>query len=144
MVIFLLAMVIRNVMTIASEKMTVFRWSENWLFRHRCPIGEHTDKRQKTERPLPDAETAEMYIYTLSEKTLQALKWAGPYPYEPALMAYRETLSHPVIEKTTDEVPVCYIPRRSQAPATRYSGRSREQRKPDGQTSCRQRHHASA
>ncbi len=71
MVIFVLAMVIRIVMTIASTKMTVFRWPENSLFRHRSPHGERTGKLQKAETLLTDAETAEMYIYTLSEKTLR-------------------------------------------------------------------------
>ena len=68
---FLLAMVIRIVMTIASKKMMVSGRSENCLFRHRCPLGEHTDKLQKATKPSPDAETLKMYIYTLSEKSLQ-------------------------------------------------------------------------
>ncbi len=77
MVIFVLAMVIRIVMTIASTKMTVFRWPENSLFRHRIPHGERTGKLQKAETLLTDAETAEMYIYTLSEKTLRL--WGYPH-----------------------------------------------------------------
>ncbi len=64
MVIFLLAMVITFLMTIAGEKMTVFGWPENCRFRHRHPLGERTGKLQKPEKPSPDAETAEMYIYT--------------------------------------------------------------------------------
>ena len=71
MVILVLAMVIRIVMTIASEKMVVFGWSENGHFRHRHLLGERTDKVQKTETASPNAKRAEMNIYTLSEKTLQ-------------------------------------------------------------------------
>ncbi len=54
MVIFLLAMVITFLMTIASTLKVVFRWSENGLFRHRCTLGERTGKRQKAEKPSPD------------------------------------------------------------------------------------------
>ena len=71
MVILVLAMVITILMTIASTEMTVFGWSENCRFRHRRPLGERTDKLQKPEKPSPDAETREMYIYAISEKTLQ-------------------------------------------------------------------------
>ncbi len=49
MVILVLAMVIRIVMTIASEKMAVFGWSENGHFRHRHLLGERTDKLWKGE-----------------------------------------------------------------------------------------------
>ena len=75
---------------------------------------------------------------------LQDIKKAGTHLGEPALMANRGTLSHPIIEKTTDEIPTCCIPRHSQAPTTRYLGRYREQRKPGEQTSYRQQRHASA
>ena len=44
MVIFLLAMVITILMTIASTKKVVCVVSENCLFRHRCPLGECTGK----------------------------------------------------------------------------------------------------
>ena len=44
MVIFVLAMVITFLMTIASEKMMVSGWPENGCFRHRSPHGERTDK----------------------------------------------------------------------------------------------------
>ncbi len=71
MVIFSLAMVITILMTIASEKMTVSRWPENGRFRHRCPLGERTDKTQKPEMPSPRGETEEMYIYAISEKYLR-------------------------------------------------------------------------
>jgi len=71
MVILVLAMVITFLMTIASKKTMVFGWPENCRFRHRRPLGEHTGKLQKPEKPSDDAETAEMYIYTLSEKYLQ-------------------------------------------------------------------------
>ena len=70
-VIFLLAMVITILMTIAGTLKVVFGQSENTLFRHRCPHGECTDKRQKPEKPSPDAERAKMYIYTFSEKSLR-------------------------------------------------------------------------
>ena len=76
MVIFLLAMVITILMTIASEKMMVFGSSGNGRFRRRCPRGERTDKLQKSKTPSPEAEKAEMYIYTLSENLLQSL-WPG-------------------------------------------------------------------
>ena len=86
--IFLLAMVITILMTIAGKKTMVFGWSENCRFRHRRPLGERTGKLQKPETPLPDAGTAEMYIYTLSEKYLRfvsvgsvsALVGAGSVP----------------------------------------------------------------
>ena len=68
MVIFLLAMVIRIVMTIASTKKVVFGWPEICHFRHRSTLGEHTDKSQKPEKPPSDAQKPQMYIYTLSEK----------------------------------------------------------------------------
>ena len=71
MVIFLLAMVITILMTIASEKMMVSGWSENGVFRHRCPLGERTDKLQKAKKSSPVAETPKMYIYTLLEKSLR-------------------------------------------------------------------------
>ena len=71
MVIFLLAMVITILMTIASTKKVVFGWSENCHFRHRRPQGERTDKWQEAEKPLTDTETAEMYIYAISEKYLR-------------------------------------------------------------------------
>ena len=44
MVIFLLAMVITILMTIASTGKVVFGYPENGYFRHRCPLGERTDK----------------------------------------------------------------------------------------------------
>ncbi len=86
--IFLLAMVITILMTIASKKTMVFGWSENCRFRHRRPLGERTGKLQKPGTPSPDAGTAEMYIYTLSEKYLRfvsvgsvsALVGAGSVP----------------------------------------------------------------
>ena len=81
------------------------------------------------------------YLFTFNAVIM---KKAGPYSDGPAVAANRNTLSLPIIEKTTDEIPVCYIPHRSQARATRYSGRCQAQRKPDGQTSYRQRRHASA
>ena len=65
MVILVLAMVITILMTIAGEKMMVSGWSENGRFRHRCPCGERTGKRQRPEKPWPDAETSEMYIYAI-------------------------------------------------------------------------------
>ena len=71
MVISVLAMVITILMTIASIKKVVFGWSENRRFRRRQPLGERTDKLQEAEKPSPEAETAEMYIYTLSEKYLR-------------------------------------------------------------------------
>lgn len=40
MVIFMLAMVINIVMTIASTKKVAFGWSEKGRFRYRCPLGE--------------------------------------------------------------------------------------------------------
>ena len=69
MVILVLAMVITILMTIASEKMTVFGWSENCRFRHRHPHGERTGQLWKAEKPPPDAQAPEMYIYAISEKT---------------------------------------------------------------------------
>lgn len=90
MVIFLLAMVITILMTIASIKKTVFGWSENCHFRHRHPLGGRTDKRQKAERPSPEAERPEMYIYTFSENTLR-------YPsanYPPALAVRKPAPVH--------------------------------------------------
>ena len=84
MVIFVLAMVITILMTIVSEKMAVFGWSENCHFRHRCPLGRRTGKLWKPLKPLPDAETPEMYIYTLLEKYLRceaaAIKVQAPRP----------------------------------------------------------------
>ncbi len=71
MVILVLAMVITVLMTIASTKMTVFSPSENSHFRRRYPHGECTDKGQKPQKPSLAAETAEMYIYAISEKPLQ-------------------------------------------------------------------------
>ncbi len=65
MVILVLAMVITILMTIAGEKMMVSGWSGNGRFRHRCPYGERTGKRQRPEKPWPDAETSEMYIYAI-------------------------------------------------------------------------------
>ena len=71
MVILVLAMVITIIMTIASTKMTVSGGLRMPVFDITAPQGERTDKRQELETPLPDAETAEMYIYTLSEKYLR-------------------------------------------------------------------------
>ena len=71
MVILVLAMVITILMTIASTLKVVFGWPENRVFRRRHPLGECTGKRQASEKPSPDAETPEMYIYTLSEKSLR-------------------------------------------------------------------------
>ena len=71
MVIFLLAMVITILMTIASTKKGVFGWLEICHFRRRHPLGERTDEIQKPEKPSPGGERAKMYIYTLSEKYLQ-------------------------------------------------------------------------
>ena len=48
MVIFLLAMVITFLMTIASEKKVVSGPSENTRFRHRHPLGKRTGKRQES------------------------------------------------------------------------------------------------
>ena len=53
MVIFLPAMVITILMTIAGEKKVVFGRSENGHFRHRHHLSERTDKKQKAETPLP-------------------------------------------------------------------------------------------
>ena len=55
MVIFSLAMVITILKTVASTLKVVFGWSENCRFPHRCPLGERTGKRQKTETPSPYA-----------------------------------------------------------------------------------------
>ena len=71
MVIFLLAMVITILMTIASIKKVVFGWSENCRFCHRRTLGWRTDKLWKAEKPPPDAQTPEMYIYAISEKSLR-------------------------------------------------------------------------
>ena len=71
MVIFVPAMVITILMTIASEKMMVFGWSENGGFSHRCPFGKCTGKLQKPETPSSEADGPEMYIYALSEKSLR-------------------------------------------------------------------------
>ena len=54
MVIFVPAMVITILMTIASEKMMVFGWSENGHLGHHRPPGERTGKIQKAETPSPD------------------------------------------------------------------------------------------
>ena len=51
MVIFVLAMVITILMTIASTLKVVFRSSENSFFRRRCTHGECTDKLQKAKSP---------------------------------------------------------------------------------------------
>lgn len=86
----MLAMVITILMTIASIKKTVFGWSENCHFRHRHPLGGRTDKRQKAERPSPEAERPEIYIYTFSENTLR-------YPsanYPPALAVRKPAPVH--------------------------------------------------
>ncbi len=53
MVILVLAMVITILMTIASEKMMVFGWSENGRFRHRHHLGERTDKLWMVRKPSP-------------------------------------------------------------------------------------------
>ena len=71
MVIFALAMVIPFLMTIASTKKVVFEWYENSQFHYRRPFGERTDKIWKPQTPSPECETPKMYIYTLSEKSLQ-------------------------------------------------------------------------
>ncbi len=72
MVIFVLAMVITILMTIASTLKVVFGWSENCHFRHRHTLGERTDKGEKPLKPSLSGQTPEMYIYTLSEKTLRS------------------------------------------------------------------------
>ena len=71
MVIFLLATVITILMTVASEKTMVFGRSKNGRFRRRYLLGERTYKLQKVEKPSPKAETSEMYIYAMSEKSLR-------------------------------------------------------------------------
>ena len=87
MVIFVLAMVITILMTIASTKKVVFGWPENSLFCHRCPLSECTDKVQLSPKPSPDAERPKMYIYTFSEKTLRCSM--ADYP---SALAHREPL----------------------------------------------------
>ena len=71
MVIFLPAMVITILMTIAGKKMTVFGWSENGHFRHRHLLGERTDNLWKADSPRPMSKRPKMYIYAISEKSLR-------------------------------------------------------------------------
>ena len=75
MVIFLLAMVITILMTIASAKMMVSGWTENGHLSHRRPFGGRTGKRQKAENHRPVPKRQKCIFMQYQKKLYDASLW---------------------------------------------------------------------